>query len=51
MASGAFDVGARSAGLNVTLPSEPKPNPLITPDLAFRFHYFAIRKLHFLMQA
>lgn len=48
---GAFDVGARSAGLNVTLPSEQKPNPFITPDLAFRFHYFAIRKMHFLMRA
>jgi len=48
---GAFDVGARSAGLNVTLPSEQMPNPFITPDLAFRFHYFAIRKMHFLMRA
>ncbi len=48
---GAFDVGARSAGFNVTLPSEQVPNPFITPDLAFRFHYFAIRKMHFLMRA
>jgi len=48
---GAFDVGARSAGLNVTLPGEQRPNPYITPDLAFRFHYFAIRKMHFLMRA
>lgn len=48
---GAFDVGARSAGLNVTLPNEQKPNPFITPDLAFRFRYFAIRKMHFLMRA
>ncbi len=48
---GAFDIGARSAGLNVTLPREQRPNPYITPDLAFRFHYFAIRKMHFLMRA
>ena len=48
---GAFDVGARSAGLNVTLPSEQRPNPFITPDLAFRFRYFAIRKMHFLLRA
>lgn len=48
---GAFDVGARSAGFNVTLPNEQKPNPFITPDLAFRFHYFAMRKMHFLMRA
>ena len=48
---GAFNIGARSAGLNVTLPREQKPNPYITPDLAFRFHYFAIRKMHFLMRA
>ncbi len=48
---GAFDVDARSIGLNITLPREQKPNPFITPDLAFRFHYFAIRKMHFLMRA
>ncbi|MDX2484712.1 MAG: LOG family protein [Pseudodonghicola sp.] len=48
---GAFDVGARSAGLNITLPQEPAPNPFITPDLAFRFRYFALRKMHFLMRA
>jgi uncharacterized protein (TIGR00730 family) len=48
---GAFDVDARSIGLNITLPHEQKPNPFITPDLAFRFHYFAIRKMHFLMRA
>ncbi|WP_299783710.1 LOG family protein [uncultured Marivita sp.] len=48
---GALDVGARSAGLNVTLPSEQRPNPFITPDLAFRFRYFAIRKMHFLIRA
>ena len=48
---GAFDADARSIGLNITLPHEQKPNPFITPDLAFRFHYFAIRKMHFLMRA
>ena len=48
---GAFDVGARSAGLNITLPHEQAPNPFITPDLAFRFRYFALRKMHFLMRA
>lgn len=48
---GAFDVKARSIGLNITLPHEQKPNPYITPDLAFRFHYFALRKMHFLMRA
>lgn len=48
---GAYDVGARSAGFNITLPDEQKPNPFITPDLAFRFHYFALRKMHLLMRA
>jgi len=48
---GACDVGARSIGLNITLPHEQYPNPYITPDLCFRFHYFAIRKLHFLLRA
>ncbi len=48
---GAFDVGARSSGLNITLPHEQTPNPFITPDLAFRFRYFALRKMHFLMRA
>lgn len=48
---GAHDVGARSAGFNITLPNEQKPNPFITPDLAFRFHYFALRKMHLLMRA
>ncbi len=48
---GAFDVGAKSIGLNITLPREQYPNPYITPDLCFRFHYFAIRKLHFLKRA
>jgi uncharacterized protein (TIGR00730 family) len=48
---GAFDVGARSIGLNITLPHEQYPNPYITPELCFRFHYFAMRKLHFLLRA
>ncbi len=48
---GAFNVGACSAGFNITLPSEQLPNPFITPDLAFRFHYFAVRKMHFLLRA
>jgi uncharacterized protein (TIGR00730 family) len=48
---GACDAGARSVGLNITLPHEQFPNPYITPELCFRFHYFAIRKLHFLLRA
>ena len=48
---GAFDVGAKSIGLNISLPSEQKPNPYITPDLCFQFHYFALRKMHFLLRA
>lgn len=48
---GAFEVGERSIGLNITLPHEQAPNPFITPELAFRFRYFALRKMHFLMRA
>ena len=48
---GAFDVGAKSVGLNITLPHEQFPNPYVTPDLCFSFHYFALRKLHFLLRA
>jgi uncharacterized protein (TIGR00730 family) len=48
---GAFDVGAKSVGLNIDLPHEQFPNPYITPELCFRFHYFALRKLHFLLRA
>ena len=48
---GAFDVGAKSLGLNISLPHEQYPNPYITPELCFRFHYFALRKLHFLLRA
>ena len=48
---GAFDAGMRSIGLNITLPNEQYPNSYITPDLAFRFRYFATRKMHFLLRA
>jgi uncharacterized protein (TIGR00730 family) len=48
---GAFDIGAKSVGLNINLPDEQYPNPYITPDLCFNFHYFAMRKLHFLLRA
>ncbi len=48
---GAYDVKAPSVGLNITLPHEQYPNPYITPALCFNFHYFAIRKLHFLLRA
>ncbi len=48
---GAADAGGRSIGLGIVLPNEPTPNPYITPELCFNFHYFAIRKMHFLMRA
>ena len=48
---GAYEAGARSIGLNIILPHEQRPNPYISPELAFRFHYFALRKMHFLMRA
>jgi uncharacterized protein (TIGR00730 family) len=48
---GAFDASAPSVGLNIELPHEQFPNPYITPALCFRFHYFALRKLHFLKRA
>jgi uncharacterized protein (TIGR00730 family) len=48
---GAHDAGAKSIGLNIVLPFEQAPNPYITPELSFQFHYFAIRKMHFLMRA
>ncbi|MCA1807944.1 MAG: TIGR00730 family Rossman fold protein [Kiritimatiellia bacterium] len=48
---GAFDVGAKSIGLNIKLPFEQRPNPYITPELCFDFRYFGIRKMHFLMRA
>ncbi len=48
---GAFEVGAKSVGLNIDLPHEQEPNPYITPDLCFQFHYFAMRKFHFVLRA
>jgi uncharacterized protein (TIGR00730 family) len=48
---GAYDVGAKSVGLNITLPLEQHPNAYITPQLCFQFHYFAIRKMHFMLRA
>ena len=48
---GAWEVGAKSIGLNITLPDEQAPNPYITPELCFQFDYFALRKMHFLMRA
>jgi uncharacterized protein (TIGR00730 family) len=48
---GAFDVGGKSIGLNIVLPHEQEPNPYITPELCFQFHYFALRKMHFLMRS
>ena len=47
---GAHEVGAKSIGLNITLPFEQLPNPYITPELCFQFHYFALRKMHFLLR-
>jgi uncharacterized protein (TIGR00730 family) len=48
---GAFDVGAKSVGLNIDLPHEQYPNPYITTELCFRFRYFALRKMHLLLRA
>ena len=48
---GATDCGGKSIGLNIVLPTEQVPNPWITPELTFQFHYFAIRKMHFLLRA
>jgi uncharacterized protein (TIGR00730 family) len=48
---GAAEAGGQSIGLNIVLPHEQAPNPYVTPDLCFNFHYFAIRKMHFLMRA
>jgi uncharacterized protein (TIGR00730 family) len=48
---GADDIGGKSIGLNIVLPMEQEPNSYITPDLCFRFHYFAIRKMHFLTRS
>ena len=48
---GAYEAGGRSMGMSIFLPFEEAPNPYITPELCFQFHYFAIRKMHFLMRA
>lgn len=48
---GAHDAGGQSVGFNIVLPSEQHPNVWTTPELSFQFHYFAIRKMHFLMRA
>jgi len=48
---GAHDVGAESIGLNIVLPFEQTPNRYVTPHLSFQFHYFALRKMHFLLRA
>jgi uncharacterized protein (TIGR00730 family) len=48
---GAHEAGAKSIGLNIVLPHEQAPNPYITPELSFQFHYFAVRKMHFLIRA
>ncbi len=48
---GADDVGAESVGLNIVLPHEQAPNSYVTPHLSFQFHYFALRKMHFLLRA
>lgn len=48
---GAFDLSMPSVGLNISLPNEQYPNPYVSPELCFRVHYFAIRKLHFLLRA
>jgi hypothetical protein len=48
---GAFESGGLSVGLNIALPHEQVPNEYLTPELCFQFHYFALRKMHFLMRA
>ena len=48
---GAIDAGGHSIGLNIVLPHEQAPNEYVTPELCFNFHYFGIRKMHFLMRA
>ncbi|ASG64829.1 TIGR00730 family Rossman fold protein [Idiomarina piscisalsi] len=48
---GAMEAGGHSIGLNIVLPHEQRPNPYITPEYCFQFHYFAIRKMHFLQRA
>ena len=48
---GAQEAGAPSVALNIALPHEQHPNPYVTPELSFKFHYFALRKMHFMMRA
>jgi uncharacterized protein (TIGR00730 family) len=48
---GAQDVGQTTIGMNIVLPHEQAPNPYVTPELSFQFHYFALRKMHFLLRA
>jgi uncharacterized protein (TIGR00730 family) len=48
---GAYEAGAKSVGLNITLDMEQGPNPYVSPEFCFRFHYFAVRKMHFVMRA
>ena len=48
---GAHEMGAPSVGLNIALPHEQSANPYVTPTLSFKFHYFALRKMHFMMRA
>ncbi len=48
---GAYDAGGKSIGLSIVLAHEERPNPYVTPELCFQFHYFAIRKMHFLLRA
>jgi len=48
---GAHEMGALTVGLNISLPHEQNANPYVTPNLSFKFHYFALRKMHFMMRA
>jgi uncharacterized protein (TIGR00730 family) len=48
---GAFEKGAKTIGMNIVLPFEQTPNPFITPELSFNFHYFSVRKMHLLARA
>ena len=48
---GAFEAGDQTIGFNISLPREQYPNPYISPGLSFRFHYFALRKMHFMLRA